>query len=73
MANSRPEKVVNILSAFLVLVAGFYVILFLPISISPLARIIIGVLLVGYFLVRLRLYRKKYGRGENDDRRLLKG
>ena len=61
MDNMRAQKIVNLLSAILVLSAGFYVIIFLPLHISGTARALIGVLLVVYFLFRLRYYTKRYG------------
>jgi len=61
MSSLRPEKIINMLSAVLVLIAGFYVIFFMPISLSPAAKAIIGVLLVLYFMIRMRHFRKKYG------------
>jgi hypothetical protein len=60
MAYSRSQRIVNLLSAIMVLLAGFYVIIFLPLRISPLARIIIGIFLILYFLLRLKLYMNKY-------------
>jgi xanthine/uracil/vitamin C permease (AzgA family) len=57
----RPDKFVNLLSAFLVLIAGFYVIFFMPITLSPAAKIIIGLLLLVYFSIRMRYFKKKYG------------
>ena len=65
--NSRPEKIVNLLSAVLVLFAGFYVIIFLPVKISDSMRILIGLLLLIYFLIRIRVYLKKYRPGEKQD------
>ncbi len=56
MFKSRGQKLVNLLSAVIVLVGGFYIILFMPIPISPLARIVIGILLVIYFLWRFNYY-----------------
>jgi uncharacterized membrane protein HdeD (DUF308 family) len=61
--NARPEKIVNLLSAILVLVAGFYVIIFMPLQISPLAKILIGALIVIYFLLRLWYFFKKSKEG----------
>jgi hypothetical protein len=61
MDESRPQKIVNLLSALLVLLAGFYVIIFLPLRISPAARVIFGILLIVYFLLRMRYFRKRYG------------
>ena len=67
MNDSRPQKIVNILSAIIVLVAGFYVLFFMPaVGISPAAKTIIGILLVMYFLFRIRYFSRKYGR---DDKR----
>jgi len=38
----------------LVLLAGFYLIIFIPLGLSGLLRVIIGILLVVYFLWRIR-------------------
>jgi len=65
--NSRPEKIVNLLSAVLVLFAGSYVIIFLPLRISVTMRILIGLLLIIYFLIRIRVYLKKYPAGKEKD------
>jgi len=59
MIKSRAEKIVNLLSAFLVLLVGLYVLLFVPLNWSAPIRIIIGALLVFYFLGRLQYYRRK--------------
>ena len=56
MFKSRGQKMVNLLSAVIVLVGGFYIILFMPIALAPLTRIAIGALLVIYFLWRLKYY-----------------
>lgn len=65
--NSSPEKIVNLLSAVLVLFAGFYIIIFLPLTISVTMKIIIALLLIIYFLIRIRVYLKKYRSGEKKD------
>lgn len=65
MANSRPEKIVNLLSAILVLIAGLYVIIFMPITLSPAIRFLIGILLAIYFLLRLKLYFKKFKKADD--------
>lgn len=57
---------VNLLSAVIVLVGGFYIILFMPIALSPLARIAIGFLLVVYFLWRLNYYVKNSSERKKD-------
>jgi len=67
--NSRPEKIVNLLSAVLVLLAGFYAIIFLPLRISDTARVLIAIALILYFLIRLRVYRRKYGNA--DDKQVI--
>ena len=54
MIRSRTDRILNFVSSTLVLLAGFYVIIFVPLSFSGLFRIIIGVLLVIYFLWRIR-------------------
>ncbi len=61
MSGLRPEKIINLASAIIVLVAGFYVIFFMPINLSPATKGIIGLLLVIYFLFRLRYFKRKYG------------
>ncbi len=65
MSNLRPEKIINLVSAVLVLVAGFYVIFFMPITLSPAMKGVIGLLLVIYFLIRLRHFKKRYGADKN--------
>lgn len=62
MESSRPQKVVNLLSAILVLLVGFYVIIFLPTGLSAGAKTIIGILLVAYFVVRIKYYSRRYGK-----------
>lgn len=54
MIRSRTDRILNFASSTLVLLAGFYVIIFLPLRLSGLFRVIIGVLLVIYFLWRIR-------------------
>ncbi len=54
MIRSRTDRILNFVSSTLVLLAGFYVIIFLPIRLSILVRIIIGFLLIIYFLWRIR-------------------
>jgi len=67
MNDSRPQKIVNILSAIIVLIAGFYVLFFMPaVGISPAAKMVIGILLVLYFMLRIRQYSRRYHR---DDKR----
>jgi len=58
--NSRPEKIVNLFSAILVLVAGIYLIFFMPNTLlSPTARIIFGVVLIIYFVLRIILFLRR--------------
>ncbi len=61
MSGPRPEKIINLASAILVLIAGFYVIFFMPINLSPATKGIIGLLLVIYFLFRLKYFKRRYG------------
>ena len=62
MNDSRPQKIVNLLSAIIVLVAGFYILFFMPVvTISPVAKTLIGILLILYFLLRIRQYSRRYG------------
>jgi uncharacterized protein (UPF0333 family) len=56
---SRPEKIVNLLSAILVLAAGTYAIFFLPHDISPAARALLAAVLILYFSLRIRYYLKR--------------
>ena len=66
MNNSRPQKIVNILSAIIVLIAGFYILFFMPdVGMSPTAKMAIGILLILYFLFRMRYYSKRYNRRED--------
>ena len=65
MLNLRPEKIINLVSAVFVLVAGFYVIFFMPINLSPMAKGIIGLFLVIYFLIRFRHFKRRYGADKN--------
>ncbi len=60
--NSRPVGIVNLLSAVIVLVAGFYVLIFLPLPFSGGGRLIVGALLVVYFLWRLKYFFGRYGK-----------
>jgi len=64
--DSRPQKIVNILSAIIVLIAGFYILFFMPaVGLSGAAKTVIGILLILYFLFRIRYYSRKYNkRGE---------
>ncbi|MCX6830376.1 MAG: hypothetical protein NT002_14010 [candidate division Zixibacteria bacterium] len=58
--NSRPEKIVNLFSAILVLVAGIYLIFFMPNTLlSSTARIIFGVVLIIYFVLRIILFLRR--------------
>jgi len=54
--SSQGQRLVNLLSAIVVLVGGFYIIIFMPFALSPTVRIIIGVFLILYFLLRLNYY-----------------
>jgi DMSO/TMAO reductase YedYZ heme-binding membrane subunit len=65
MIKSRADRVLNLATAALVLLAGFYVLLFIPLRISGTAKIIFGVLLVIYFLWRVKYIIKK--RPESED------
>jgi hypothetical protein len=63
---SRPELAVNLISAILVLLVGFYAILFVPLPISDSVKILIGVLLIVYFLFRIKFFLKKYREAKGD-------
>ncbi|HDL03361.1 MAG TPA: hypothetical protein ENH25_04430 [candidate division Zixibacteria bacterium] len=66
MNDSRPQKIVNFLSAIIVLVAGFYVLFFMPlVGISAAAKTVIGILLILYFLIRMRYFSRRYRRDNN--------
>lgn len=54
MIRSRTDRIINFVSSTLVLLAGFYLIIFIPLRLSGLVRVIIGVLLIVYFLWRIR-------------------
>ncbi|MCP4705575.1 MAG: hypothetical protein GY865_13325 [candidate division Zixibacteria bacterium] len=54
MIRSRTDRILNMVSSTLVLLAGFYVIIFFPLRLPGLVRVIIGILLVIYFLWRIR-------------------
>jgi hypothetical protein len=60
--RTNPVGIVNLVSAFLVLIAGFYALIFLPVPLSGVGRIVIGTLLVLYFLWRLKHYSWRYGK-----------
>ena len=62
MIKSRTDKIINLISSTLVLLAGFYVLIFIPLKIPGLTRVILGVLLVLYFLWRVKyVYKKQKG------------
>ncbi len=64
--SARPQKIINMLTATMVLVVGIYVVIFLPLPMSPLARIIIGVLILVYFLWRVRFFIRHYGSAKSE-------
>lgn len=62
MIRTRTDKILNLVSSTLVLLVGFYVVIFIPLRFSIMARIIIGFLLIIYFLWRVKyIYGKKAG------------
>ncbi|SYZ74135.1 hypothetical protein TRIP_C60405 [Candidatus Zixiibacteriota bacterium] len=63
---SRPELAVNLISAILVLLVGFYAILFVPLAISTMMKVLIGGLLILYFLFRMKLFLRKYHEAKGD-------
>jgi hypothetical protein len=69
MVRSRAEKIVNLLTAVLVLLAGFYVIIFLPIGFSGMTRILLGVLILVYFSWRVRSTLKGSDEKETEGRK----
>ena len=60
MKDTGPGKYTNLISAILVLLAGFYVLFFMKLPISAAAKIIIGLLLLGYFILRMKLFMTRY-------------
>jgi pilus assembly protein TadC len=62
---SRTERIVNLFSAILVLIAGFYAIFFIPMRISTGLRIFLGILIIIYFFFRIRYYLRRV-RSENN-------
>jgi len=58
--KTSPVGIVNLVSALLVLIVGFYALIFLPVPVSGIGRIIIGALLILYFLWRLKHYSGRY-------------
>jgi hypothetical protein len=56
MLKSPAEKILNLSTAILVLVAGLYIIIFLPVSLSLPVRIVMGILLLLYFSWRINYY-----------------
>jgi len=77
MIRSRTDRILNFVSSTLVLLAGFYVLIFLPLRLSGLVRVVIGVCLVVYFLWRIRYaYKSKtktedvLGRVDSDNKQL---
>jgi len=54
MVRSRTEKIVNLITAVLVLLAGLYVIVFLPLRFSGMTRVLLGLLIIVYFSWRMR-------------------
>lgn len=60
MPELRPSRIVNLASAVIVLIGGMYILFFMPITLSLTARLVIAVLLLIYFLWRIRYYHKRY-------------
>lgn len=60
MNSSRPNRIVNLASAIVVLAGGFYILFFMPVALSPFAKLVIAVMLVIYFLWRIKFYLKHY-------------
>ncbi len=73
MFRSRAERIVNLMSAILVLIGGLYVLIFMPVNLPIGVRIVFGFLLLVYFVWRLRYYKKKIKENENDTKSLLHG
>lgn len=69
MIRSRTDRILNFVSSTLVLLAGFYVLIFLPLRLSGLVRVVIGVSLVVYFLWRIRYAYKSKTKTEDVLRR----
>jgi hypothetical protein len=65
------SKLVGLITAVLVLIGGFYILIFLPSGLSLLARLIIGLLIILYFMLRMKMiFTRKTGKG--DDARAVK-
>ncbi len=59
MIRSRTDKVLNLATATLVLLAGFYVLLFIPLRISGMVKVMLGILLIIYYLWRVKYVNRK--------------
>ncbi len=62
MPDLRASKIVNLASAVIVLIGGMYILFFMPIAISPAAKLIVAFLLVVYFLWRVRYFNRRYNK-----------
>ncbi|MFH2035743.1 MAG: hypothetical protein ABIJ45_05015 [Candidatus Zixiibacteriota bacterium] len=59
MRYTKTQKILNLMTATMVLIGGFYIIIFMPTALSGLARVIIGIVLVAYFLFRVKYSTRK--------------
>ena len=69
MPDMRSSRIVNLASAVIVLIGGMYILFFMPVAISPVAKLIIAFLLVVYFLWRLRYFNRRYNKKPEGIRR----
>lgn len=60
MIESRASYIVSMVSAALVLIAGIYVVFFLPFDLTPAIRLLISVLLALYLFIRIQYLRKQF-------------
>lgn len=60
MMESRASYIVSMVSAALVLVAGIYVVFFMPFELTPTSRFLISILLALYLFIRIQYLRKQF-------------
>jgi len=60
MVESRASYIVSMVSAALVLVAGIYVVFFMPFELTPTIRLLISILLALYLFIRIQYLRKQF-------------
>lgn len=60
MMESRASYIVSMVSAALVLIAGIYVVFFMPFELTPTIRLLISILLALYLFIRIQYLRKQF-------------